>query len=288
MLSNFIYKNPPDSGLGDRLLDIVALYAYSELLQYKNFYVYWSVEYISERQCLSLEYFNNFVELPKNIYLISKEELNKMCDDSNNYVFNDCLGATSVFLFKEKYNLNEETFTIYNKLYFECFNKIILKNIPDQITRVFETNTNISVIHLRRTDKVNNIPFAHGVDNNELIYLENKTHEFIKERSKNNNKICIISDDNNIKEHYINLYKNTDEINLLYFNFEDQAVQTFIDYYCLINSKEIFMSQKFSTFSITSSLIKNNILYYCFNYGRMFEYDNIKYRFNEYPNFVKY
>jgi hypothetical protein len=288
MLENFIYKNPPDAGLGDRILDIITLYSYSELLNYKNFYVYWSVENISTRQCLSLNYFNHFIELPKNIHLISKEKLNEMCCDCNNYVFNDCLGATSLFLFKEKYNLNEETFTIYKKLYFECFNKIVFKNIPDQIKTVFEENKNISTIHLRRTDKVNNVAAAHGVDNNELIFLENKTHNFIKERSNNNCKICIISDDKQVKDHYVNLYNNRNDINLIYFDFQDEAIQTIIDYYCLINSNEIFMSQKFSTFSITSSLIKNNTLYYCFNYGRMFCFDNIEYHFNEYPNFILY
>jgi hypothetical protein len=288
MAVNFIYKNPPDSGLGDRLLDIITLYTYSEMLQYKNFYVYWSLENITTRQCLSLKYFNHFVELPKNIYLISKEELNKMCSDGTNFVFTDCLGATSIFLFKEKYNLTEEAFTVYKKLYFENFNKIIFKNIPEQVKTTFEINKNISVIHLRRTDKVNNVAGAHGVNGNELIYLEQKTHEFIIERAKKHNTICIVSDDKNVKEYYINLYKNRDDVHLIYFNFQDQAIQTFVDYYCLVNSSEIFMSQKFSTFAITASFIKNTNLYFCFDYGRIFECDKIKYNFNRHTNFIKY
>lgn len=288
MRSNFIYKNPPDSGLGDRLLDIITLYAYSQMLGYENFYVYWSTEYISSRQCLNLKYFYNFIELPKNIHLVSKQEINNLCNDPNNFIFTDTLGAISIFLFKEKYKISDEQFTIYSNIYFECFSKITLKNIPEQIQTIFEQNKNISVIHLRRTDKVNNVPGALGVDNNELIYLENKTHDFIKDRIKNKNIICIVSDDKNIKEQYINIYKNYEDTNLIYFNFQDDALQTFIDYYCLINSNEIFMSQKFSTFSITSSLIKKAKLYYCFNYGRLFEYDNVKYNFNNYPNLVKF
>lgn len=284
-MKNFIYKNPPDSGLGDRILDIITLYTYSQILGYDNFYVNWSEENISTRKCLELKYFHNFIELPKNIYLISKEEINKLCENSNNFIFTDSLSATSIFLFKEKYKLSEEQFNIYNIKYFEYFNKIILKNIPEEIVKIFEKNKNISVIHLRRTDKINNSKYAHGVDNIELIYLEDKTHQFIIDRLNNKNIICIISDDKNTKNFYINKYKKE---NLLYFNYDDDAIQTYIDYYCLINSKEIFMSQKFSTFSITASLIKQSNLYYCFNYGRIFEFDNIKYNFHKYPNFIKF
>tara|TARA_B100001250_G_C19759370_1_gene771705 strand:- start:615 stop:1580 length:966 start_codon:yes stop_codon:yes gene_type:complete len=43
------------------------------------------------------------------------------------------------------------------------------------------------------------------------------------------------------------------------------------------------MSQKFSTFSITSSLInKQKLLFYPFGYGRLYD----KYNFNKYPNFI--
>lgn len=33
-MSNFIYKTLPDSGLGDRLFDLINVYVYSELLTF--------------------------------------------------------------------------------------------------------------------------------------------------------------------------------------------------------------------------------------------------------------
>lgn len=288
MLTNFIYKNPPDSGLGDRLLDIFTLYAYSRFLKYENFYLYWSEENITERQCLKRENLFNYIEFPKNIHFVSKKQIDFLCSDNNNYVFNDALGATSLFLFQDKYIKNKNDFDVFKNIYYESFNLIKFINIPDYVRNIFENNKNITTIHLRRTDKVNNTPDAHGVDNKELNFLNNKTVSFIEQKIKEDNIICFISDENIVKNNYINLFKNIPGARILGFNFQDNTIQTFIDYYCLVHSKIIFMSQKFSTFSITSSLIKNNTLYYCFDYGRIFEYDNIKYRFNEYPNFIMF
>lgn len=62
--------------------------------------------------------------------------------------------------------------------------------------------------------------------------------------------------------------------------------QPFIDMYIIMNSSEIFMSQKFSQFSIFGSLNKLTTLYYPFNYGRMYNYKNIEYDYYKYPNFI--
>ena len=65
---NFIYINPPDSGLGDRLLDIILLYSYSILLKCSDFYVHW--EYNSSfdktRLCLKLEYLLYYLTINTN------------------------------------------------------------------------------------------------------------------------------------------------------------------------------------------------------------------------------
>ena len=46
------------------------------------------------------------------------------------------------------------------------------------------------------------------------------------------------------------------------------------------------MSQKFSQFSTFGSLTNLLPLYYPFNYGRLYEYKNIKYDYYKYPNFI--
>jgi acid phosphatase class B len=285
MTTNFIYKNPPNSGLGDRLLDIITLYAYSKFLNYDNFYVCWCEKNLYTRPCLKLTYLLNYIEFPNNIHFVSIQEIDNLCKNSKNFIFNDILSATSLFLFQKKY-INQDNFETFKQIYFNSFNSIKLINIPYEVQNIFEQNKNIITIHLRRTDKVNNDPGAHGVNNDELTYLNLKTKEYIYQKINNNNTICFISDDEKVKNEYINIYNKIPNVNILYFNNNNDAIQTYIDYYCLVNSKEIFMSQKFSTFSITSSLIKNAKLYYCFNYGRLFEYENIQYCFNKYSNII--
>ena len=287
MSFNFIYKNPPDSGLGDRLLDIFTLYSYSKFLNYENFYLHWSEENISSRQCLKLQNLLNYIVFPVNIHFVSKKKIDFLCKDKNNFIFNDILSATSLFVFQQKYIENDK-FELFKTIYFNSFNEIKFINIPEEVSFFFNNNKNITEIHLRRTDKVNNVPEAHGVDIVELEYLNNKTITFIEQKIKENNIICVISDDDIVKNNYINLIKNINGSKLIYFNFNDNAIQTLIDYYCLVNSNSIFMSQKFSTFSITASLIKKNNLYYCFETGRIFEFNGIKYCFNEYSNFIKF
>jgi len=287
MVNNFIYKNPPDSGLGDRLLDIITLYSYSQFLNYKNFYLHWKYsEYC--RPSLETKYLFHYIKFPENIHFVSQEEINRLCENPENFCFEDILSATSLFLFKDNY-IQIDDHEAFDKFYFASFNNIKLINIPTEIIKIFEDDKNIiTTIHLRRSDKVNNVPGAHGVSYNELEYLNSKTKEFIEEEIKKSNIICFISDDTVVKNEYINLYKNRNDVNIIFFNHENEAIQTYYDYYCLLNSDNIFMSQKFSTFSITASLIKNNILYYCFDYGRMFDYDNINYCFNKYSNFIKF
>ena len=50
-----------------------------------------------------------------------------------------------------------------------------------------------------------------------------------------------------IKHRYIHKFKDTAK--LIYFDTGNQVTQAYYDYYCLAYSDEIFMSQKFSTFS---------------------------------------
>jgi hypothetical protein len=285
-----LYLNPPDSGLGDRLLDILLLYSYSLYKCYTGIYLHWEYNnsFDQSRQCLKLEHLLSYIEFPANIHFVTKETLTELSTDTDVILFKDIVGADSIYGFINKHvpamPLTEQQTFI--DLYFSVFKLIKFKNIPNEITDVFNTQS-IVTIHLRRTDKVNNVSAAHGVSIDELQLLDTKTEEYIQLRIKQGKSICIVSDDMHSKHKYIHKFKDLAKI--IYFDTGDQVTQAYYDYYCLAHSDEILMSQKFSTFSITASLIgKKKQLFYIFDYGRLFHYNSIAYNFNKYPGFTQF
>jgi len=228
------------------------------------------------------------MEFPTNIHFVSKETLTELSTDSDTILFKDIVGADSIYGFINRHiptiSLTEQQAFI--ETYFNVFKQIKFRNIPPEITHIFDTQT-IVTVHLRRTDKVNNSIAAHGVSMNELQFLDTKTEDYILSRIKQGRSICIISDDMSIKHQYIHKYKDMTKI--IYFDTGDQVTQAYYDYYCLAHSDEILMSQKFSTFSITASLIgKKKQLFYIFDHGRLFDYNTITYNFNKYPGFTHF
>lgn len=278
-MTSFIYQNAPDSGLGDRILDLLNVYSYAMLKEYEKFYVLWNYNknFDRTRQCLKIEHVLNYIIFPNNIELCSKHKINQLVASNNSFVFRDCVGAQSLYSFSKKY-VDEKDRNKYEEIYFNVCKLFSMKNIPEDVVKnIF--NNNITTIHIRRTDKVNNKVNngAHGVNNNELIILDDLTKSFIIKELDNHKKVCIISDDKNIKQQYINSFITNNIIN---FDFDNQVEQAFVDYYCLMYSSVNFLSQQFSTFSITASLLGiPSQLYYPFDHGRIYNYD-----FNKYDN----
>jgi hypothetical protein len=285
-----IYLNPPDSGLGDRLLDILLIYAYSLYKSCTGLYLSWEYNnsFDHSRKCLKLENLLKYISFPTNIFFVNKETLTELSNDTTNIIFKDIVGADSVYGFINRHmdSISLTDKQAFIEIYFNVFKQIKFINIPTEIRDIFDKQ-NIVTIHLRRTDKVNNSPAAHGVSIDELKFLDSKTEEYIESRIKQKKTICIVSDDMSIKHHYINKYKSMATV--IYFDTGDQVTQAYYDYYCLAYSDEILMSQKFSTFSITASLIgKNKQLFYIFDNGRLFHYNTISYNFNKYPGFLQF
>lgn len=284
-MEHFIYTTLPDSGLGDRLLDLINVYVYSQMLGYKKFYIEWKYgqQFKNSRQCLKKENLFHFINLPNNIIFSNKVEMNKIKDG---FIFNHIVGALSLHSFMEKY-VNEKDRNNYENLYYDICNKISMKNIPEKIVNIF-ADKNISTIHLRRTDKITNDKESFGVDLNELENLNNITKEFINKELQIGNKVCIISDDENVKNKFLSDYSYSE---LIHFNLNEQILQTYVDFYCLMYSKTIFLSQQFSTFSIVASLFNEpSELYYPYNSGRIQNYmfdklKNLHYFKNE-PVFI--
>jgi len=273
-MNHFVYKTLPDSGLGDRLLDLINVYVYSEVLGYNKFYVEWKYgpQFDKSRKCLKQENLFHYMCFPENIIFTSKEEMNKIKDG---FIFDNIVGAQSLYSFMEKY-VEEKYKSTYEKLYYDVCKRFKMKNIPEEVVNIF-TNNNISTVHLRRTDKITNNKGCFGVDLNELENLNNITKEFINKELQIGNRICIVSDDEKEKNNFLLNYKYS---NILSFNLHDQVLQAYVDFYSLMYSKKIFLSQQFSTFSIVASLLNEpSQLYYPYDWGRIPDY-----QFNKYEN----
>lgn len=273
-MQNFVYKKSNKSGIGDRLIDIILVYTYCKYLNCNKLFLHWyegdeligngndiySQARIKKTPNRKYDYllknFNKFVELPNDIIFVTIYQLNKLADDkTNNIFFDEYLGVRyTVYEFIKHYEIKDKK--TFENMYFENFKKITFKNIPDEIINIFNVD-NIITIHLRRGDKVVN---DNGITNNITYYdlenLDNKTEKYITNLIDKNIKVCIVSDEKDKRDEYLNKFKN-----LLYFD-GDNVSQTYIDLFCLSKSSEILLSQKFSSFSILACLINCSKLNY--------------------------
>ena len=294
-MRNFIYKNSNRSGIGDRLFDLMLVYTYCKYLKCDKLYLHWdennSVTIGNGESIYSklriektpfrfkdylLKNLIKYINLPEDIVFVNKSELNDLCNDDNNIVFTEYIGI-SYNLYSFLPRISNENWKLFEKLYFDNFSKISFKNIPENIVDFFKNNKVITV-HLRRGDKVcNDKGKSNNIELNELDKLNQLTEKAIFELNNDNAyKLCFISDENSIKYEYFKNFKDK----LDSYIFEGNEIsQTYIDLFCLVNSEKIIMSQKFSVFSIFSSMIKQNKLYCLINQGKIRE-------FNKYKNII--
>ena len=245
-----------------------------------------------------LENLLKFMVLPDDIVFVTEKDLlkvqNKRDEFSNiNHVhlFKDYLGSQySLHQFMDRYKIKDKD--NFEKDFYDNFKKIGFKNIPQSLKSYFiDENTksknrdhksdNFTLgVHLRRGDKVcNDGGMAFGVQLNELEELDKLTYKFIDEQVKNwtksiydvNNatskfKIFIVSDEKKVRDEYVKILKEKysnqkDSIEIITFD-GDTVSQTYYDIYVLSNCQTILMSQKFSVFTIMSSMINGSHLYY--------------------------
>jgi hypothetical protein len=284
-MKKFIYKNSNKSGIGDRLLDLILVYTYSKYLECDYLFLNWVVDkedMVGNRSLHSkirksktsfrefdylLENLQKYIILPKDIIFVSGQEINKLCDEKDNFVFKEYMGLKyTLYCFMNKY-IKEDKRGSFEKNYFDNFNNIKFKNIPKEMSDYFKNNEVVAV-HLRRGDKVvNDNGESHGIKEHELNILNKITIESInKFYNLNYRNFYFVSDEKKVRDHYISLFKN--KINCKIFN-GDKVSQTYYDLYSLIHSKKIILSQVFSVFSIFSSMINKVDLYYLIDNPKM-------------------
>jgi len=297
-LKKFIYVNTNKSGIGDRLLDIMLIYTYSKYLKCDKIYLCWHEDnkdmvfadniYANMRKIKTpfrekdylLKNLLNFITLPSDIIFVDSQKINNFSNDNNTILFTQYMGVSySVYTFIDTFlpDISEIDKNEFIKNYFDNFNLIAFKNIPEYIVDKFNNN-DIVTIHLRRGDKIiddngtsNNINIKYLDELN--LLTENFINKCINLGYKN---ICIVSDEKKIRNDYCEKFKEV--CNIIYFDGDDIS-QTYYDLYCIANSKKILLSQIFSTFSILGSLINCNNLYYLYNSGLFIA-------FNKYKNII--
>jgi hypothetical protein len=293
----FLYLKPNKSGIGDRLLDLILVYTYSKYLKYNELYLCWQ----TDSNLLSKKYIHSYmrriktpfrdkdyllhnllkyINLPNDIIFVNKQKMDKLISEGN-YQFKRYMGLKyTVHTFIEKIlpNIDKDDKDKFIDSYYNNFKNITFNNIPENIITTFNNNE-IVTIHLRRGDKVvDDNGESIGIRYSELDDLNKKTDDAINKCiSLNFKNICFVSDEKKIRNQFIEKFK--DKCNIFVFDGDDYS-QTYYDIYCLVNSKFIILSQRFSVFSIFSSMIKNINLYYILD-------NNMIKKFNEYSNIKK-
>jgi hypothetical protein len=278
---NYVLSNK--SGIGDRMMDIMLMNTFANFIDAK-LYLNWSD---SEKMLMGnktnipsiirhektpyrsrdfkFKNFTKFLELPNDINFVSELEIIKLSKSTNTINFCDYLGMQySPHAFLDKYltPLPSEERTRFIENYMQNFKLIKFKNIPSDIINLF-VNTEITAIHLRRSDKVVVNPDKVSISIDEVENLDKITEAFCNYLiSKGKKNILFVSDEKEVKLKYLEKFKH--KCNAIIINV-DEILQTYVDLYCLAHAECILMSQKFSAFSLFASCINQTKLYYIYS-----------------------
>ena len=279
---SLVWTNSTCSGLGDRLIDLFLMASLSKLLD-KNLYLEWNPVKINYSNVPAMRYddykLENLLEYFSFPSFIKFIKLNEIVVGHQDIIFQYYLGGIySPITFYEKFIKDIFTLEKYLETFNECIklfqSTTLLRNL---IGNNFSLN-NILSVHLRRTDKCgNNYQTSHGISNEQLEELDKNTKSIINKLLDNHN-LYFCSDDINVKNQYINEYKNN---NVIIKNIGDYR-QTYLDMYIMINSKIIILSQKHSNFSLFCSLINQTKFIYLYENDII---ENAKY--SNMKNFIK-
>jgi len=262
-MNNNAFISLNTSGLGDKMLDILGFYVICKFLNYNpkikfnnsQYYFDWGISNFD----LRLFDFHN-IELVDN--------------DENTPFYIKAINSSSTmspykgyeFVSKFLPELSYETFSSYYSEYAKDVirpSSIILEKIPHGLENSYG-------IHLRKSDKVNdNENLSHYISRTEFDIITQKIIEDITYIIQNEElpSFLIVSEDNNWKHEFkmiINKIsaENDKTINIIdidygigefYMNYNG-----ILDMFSLSKCKEILQGVKYSTFSMTASLLGKN------------------------------
>jgi hypothetical protein len=256
-----------NNGMGDKLLDLIGFYVICKYLNYKP-----NVTFNNNQQFI----------WGNNNYDINLFNFNDIYFSSNcNYYIESpspsiSLSPYKVWEFINKFiSVSFEEITndiiMYSKKIIQP-SDIILSNIPLGIENSYG-------VHLRKSDKVNNngdrdVNYENSI--NEFQIITNKLLEDIENIYLNDaaSTFFIVSEDIEWKNEFINILNKKGIVNIIYINYENLNMysnkysnyNSVLDMFCLSKCKEILQGVKYSTFSITASLLGNGKLRNYSNY----------------------
>lgn len=276
-----LWRNSTKSGIGDRLQDILLVLSYSRYHKCDKLIIEWKT--IKQTTCSKrpkyrdndqkLEVILKYISFPHDIIF-------NMINYNSIIHFKDYLGGIySKKSFCDKYNLSLDKFILIYDQVVKDFSYI--SNIYfDKI----DSYDNILAIHLRRSDKIHDnnksAKNALGIEQKHLNELNRKTEDTINIMlQKGYKNILFVSDDENEKKRYIELYKNKCNIIDVKGNLES-GEQTYIDLYSLIKADTIIMSQKWSNFSAIASILgSKKLIYFDKTYINKYNYNSEGYKY---------
>lgn len=254
-------------GLGDRLLDMVGLYAFSKVTN-TTFNITWHQDNPSRSYGIQLLDFSNF-----DMFRFNNIKLNNHFNKTTGF------GTSPYFMMKflRKNNVTIDPHILV-KYYLECaklidFHPLIKKSLPDRMKESV-------AIHLRRTDKINNSgDMVHETSTNEYERINDRLQQYIDKLVSDKHDTCfyVISDDDDYKNTFIsNLTKRHPTISVITTSKTDlpddvkhiDGAFSVFEFYCLSQCRMILQCIKMSTFSTCAALISQVPLVSFMDYTR--------------------
>ena len=283
---SIFWKNPSETGIGDRLLDLLNFTTYAavkgkHLKCVYPFQPFTFTDYEKSRPTYRLEDYKlsnikTYMNLPESLHLyLYKHEVGE---------FDEVIEAT---------HYNDSPFTFHERLKPPCsifqfvqqyleFASSISFNLPHPFT----PTTPYMTVHLRRTDKVwdykDNI--HHGIQVHELDELNTKTMRVMDELIRRGiQSVYFCGDDRDVIDFYSSIY--SDRLHVLNHQIKlgDEIEQVYFDLHMLANSSWIILSQRHSSFSLFASMIKQAKLVYLYESDTI---ENMYYTF--FPHILHY
>ena len=153
---------------------------------------------------------------------------------------------------KNKINENEKKY-LAKKCMIRTYGNIIDYQFTFNINNMINYDI---IIHIRGTDRLQPINHFDYSNINELIYFINKTIKFINSRN-DINTYTVVSDDKRLLNYTINKIKKK----YIQLPYTQNINKDWLDFYYLTKpNKYVLMCCKFSSFSITASILENKTL----------------------------
>lgn len=246
-----LWNNPTLSGICDRLCDIIYMLSYSRLNN-AELYTAWSDYTMRDFDMphrefdIKLENISKFIKFPSDLHF----NTNIIPDFHFNYYLGGGLSPESFYELYVDKKFNIEDFKKSLKetakdFHFCCEIESFFSQIPDDFVG----------FHIRRGDKVRDGSDENGIQLHELDDLNKKTETSIDFLIKNGEKKFFFAGDDDEAVNYFVDYARNKGAECFYYQKEPKWQTTYFDIAGLSKSKFIITSQKYSSFSLFSSLI---------------------------------